>query len=320
MPRRLDRAWRPRLGLVLGGTLGVVLCLPLAGVVAVRRLAPETGEAMAVLSVGLVLVAVTAILGWLLWRLLYGPIRMLARRARLIQAGAAEGLAPVPHYGTAEMRDLGRAMLEMGRVLQGREAVLRSYADHVTHELKSPLTVLRGAAELLSTEGLPEAERRRLLARIDEAAERMTALLDAQRTLARAQEPFAEGETRLSAVLGRLRAEYPGLALKVLRDGTVPLSEDGVRLVLAQLLGNAAAHGARTVWLTAGAGVLRVADDGPGISEGNRDRVFEPFFTTRRAGGGTGMGLPIVRRMLEAHGAEIGLAPNDPGAVFVISF
>ena len=47
------------------------------------------------------------------------------------------------HYGTAEMQGLGQTILDMGRVLQGREAVLRSYADHVTHELKSPLTTLR---------------------------------------------------------------------------------------------------------------------------------------------------------------------------------
>jgi signal transduction histidine kinase len=53
-----------------------------------------------------------------------------------------------------------------------------------------------------------------------------------------------------------------------------------------------------------------------GISPGNRDRVFEPFFTTRREAGGTGMGLQIVRSMLAAHGGTIKLLPSEAGATF----
>jgi len=68
-------------------------------------------------------------------------------------------------------------------------------------------------------------------------------------------------------------------------------------------------------------GVLRVtvADNGEGISPGNRDRVFEPFFTTRREVGGTGMGLQIVRSLLTAHGGTIQLVPSDGGAVFELT-
>ena len=62
----------------------------------------------------------------------------------------------------------------------------------------------------------------------------------------------------------------------------------------------------------------RIADDGAGISPGNRDRVFEPFFTTRREAGGTGMGLQIVRSMLAAHGGTIRLLPSESGAAFEI--
>jgi signal transduction histidine kinase len=64
---------------------------------------------------------------------------------------------------------------------------------------------------------------------------------------------------------------------------------------------------------------LVISDDGSGISPGNRDRIFDPFFTTNRDGGGTGMGLAIVRRLLSAHGATIALQ-DDPGAVFEIEF
>ena len=68
-----------------------------------------------------------------------------------------------------------------------------------------------------------------------------------------------------------------------------------------------------------GGRTLRFADDGPGVSEGNRARIFDPFFTTRREAGGTGMGLPIVKRMLQAHGAEIALIAGE-GAGFEITY
>ena len=318
----MRRRWRPRLGLVLGGTLAVVLCLPPAGIIVLRALSPVIGYDPAFWLVGAAIVVTTAILGLLLWRLLYGPIRTLALRARMAKTGDPRAFEPVRRYGTREMRDLGRAMLEMGRVLQGREAVLRSYADHVTHELKSPLTVVRGAAELLEDETLTPEARAQLLGRIGESIARMTALLDAQRALARAQEPFAEGQVRLSALLPALAEGRDGLRIEVAEDGMVPLAPDNLRLVLSHLIGNAAAHGAGVVRLIARPGRLLVEDDGSGVSPGNRDRIFEPFFTTRRAAGGTGMGLPIVQRLLEAHGATIRLDEGGaaPGAAFVIEF
>ena len=71
--------------------------------------------------------------------------------------------------------------------------------------------------------------------------------------------------------------------------------------------------------LSAEADLLRIADDGPGISAGNRNRVFAPFFPTRRDTGGTAWACPSCDRVLEAHGAEITLA-EGPGAVFEIRF
>ncbi len=72
---------------------------------------------------------------------------------------------------------------------------------------------------------------------------------------------------------------------------------------------------------------LRVSNDGAPVSPGDRDSIFEPFFTTRREAGGTGMGLPIIRRLLMGIGATIDLAdPEDtspgstPGASFLIRF
>jgi len=320
MSGRIRDKWRPGLSLVLGLTLGVVLSLPLAGIVVVRYLFPVIGYREAVVLAGVGVVAMTAFLAYVLTRILLRPITGLVQRAEGARRGEAGALAPLEHYGTVEMKTLGQSVLEMGRVLQGREAVLRSYADHVTHELKSPLTAIRGAAELLEADDLPPPERARLVARIEEASQRMTELLDAQRALARAQEPLAEGSCRVSQVLAELRQVVPGVEIALEADGPVPLACDGLRVVLEHLVGNAAAHGAGRVTIRSDAGVLEVSDDGPGITAGNRARIFDPFFTTRRDRGGTGMGLPIVKRMLQAHGGDIALAESASGARFVVTF
>lgn len=313
----ITRKWRPPLWMVLGGTLGVVLCLPIVGIFFVRYMWPVMGYREAVWAAGFGVLAATFVLGWMLWRILLRPMTDLRERAVALRAGAEGALDPLDHYGTSDMQTLGQSFLEMGRALRGREAVLRGYADHVTHELKSPITVVRGAAELLALPDLPDGERERLIGKVESAADRMTALLEAQRSLARAQEPAAAGRCDWPEIVARLEAQLP---LDVTGDGVLPLPEETALLVLGHLVGNAGAHGATRVRLDWNGTRLRVQDDGPGISKGNLARVFEPFFTTRRDQGGTGMGLPIVRRMLEAHGAVIAAMPPEGGAVFEITF
>lgn len=322
MPRRIRRRWRPSLSLIFLLTLVTFIAVPGLTLLGLRVGLPDLRYRYVVAVLAVTLALTTVGLGWLLWRVLYQPLRAMAAQAEAIARDAPGALDPLPHYGTVETKRLGEAMLAMGRTLQGREAVLRSYADHATHELKSPLTVLRGAAELLDSDDLSAADRTRLLARIDEAAERMTALLDAQRALARAQNPMMAGKVRVSALIPDLAREHPAITVSLLSDAELPLSPAGLRLILGHLVGNAQRAGAREIRLEAAEDVLVLTDDGPGISEGNRARIFDPFFTTRRSEGGTGMGLPIVRRMLEAHGASITLAPaaSGDGARFVIAF
>lgn len=308
---RITRKWRPPLWLVVGLTLAVVLCLPIIGIVFVRYMWPVLGYREAVYGAGVGVLVATFVVGWGLWRILLRPVQAMRTRVAGLRSGADDALAPLDHYGTSDMQALGQSFLDMGRAQRGREAVLRGYADHVTHELKSPLTVVRGAAELLGSPDLEADERARLIAKIESAADRMTTLLDAQRALARAQEPVVTGQAQLSEISG---------VFDVVRDGVVPLPSEALQLVMDHLVGNARAHGASTVTASVEDGCLILQDNGTGVSDGNRDRIFEPFFTTRRETGGTGMGLSIVRRILEAHGAEIALAPSDAGARFIITF
>ena len=313
MQRRIEDKWRPPLALVLGCTLAAVFCLPLAGIVVAKLTFPNFGIRDSV-SISAIPVTIAAGgIGWVLYRILLRPITTLAARADDIRTGQAEALDPLPHYGTAEMVALGEAMRQMGQVFQGRETVLRTYADHVTHELKSPMSVIQGAAELLVNDDLPDDDRRKMIESITTATERMQDLLDAQQELARASEPFAPGKCKLSEVVPI------GSDIKVLRDDEVPLPSEVVSLVLTHLINNSRAHGASQVQLTANKSNLRIADNGPGVSAGNQNRIFDPFFTTRRKTGGTGMGLAIVRRMLEAQGATIHLV-EGPGAVFEVRY
>ncbi len=308
MPRRVTRKWRPPLALVLGGTLATVFALPLIGVGYFRVAGSVLGWAETTWLIGWMALIATLLLGWLLWRLGLRPVRELAG---FVQHEGAN--APPSHFGTPEFSQLGQAVIEMTARLRGREAVLRSYADHVTHELRSPLTIIQGAAELLADPDLAPQDRLKLLSGISDATARMEALLDGQRALAQAQEPMPDGACRLSDVL---RA-HP--AAEIVADGTVPLSAEVLALVATHMIGNALAHGATKVRFELQQGRLLISDDGLGISPGNRDRIFDPFFTTRRADGGTGMGLPIVQRILQVQGAEIRLL-DQPGAAFEIRF
>lgn len=312
MPQRVSPKWRPPLSWVLGCTLAAVLCLPLIGIVALDYLTPVLGEGGAVVAVVVGVVLVAAYVGWVLWRILLRPITALVERADRLRDGGEMG-GPLAHYGTEEMRHLGEAIQSMGAALKGRETVVRSYADHVTHELRSPLSAVQGAAELLDGD-LPEPDRRRLTRTITQATTRMEALLDAQRRLAQAETPMPRGNCRLSDL--DLGTE---IAIVIEEDGRIALPVEAAQLVLDHLLGNAAAIGAREVRLRVDGDRLTVADDGPGVSDGNRERIFDPFFTTRRDAGGTGMGLAIVARMLAAQGAAIRLR-DGPGARFEISW
>lgn len=322
--QQLGRKWRPALWMVLGGALVTTLALSFAGLVALRYLGPDFGFRRAAAALAIGIGAATAMLGWLLVRLLLRPITLLSDQAAALRRDPQHALTPLPHYGTRELRDLAHGIKAMAAALQNREASIRSFTDHVTHELKSPVTAIRAAAELLSDAALSAADQR-LIDQIVGATAQMQTQLDALRRVTAAREPRHFGATSLSAVLPGLVSDHPELILNC--DGAdhdIPLAAEGLRVVLGHLLTNAAQHGATRVGLQlragGGATVLTVTDNGRGVSEGNRDRIFAPFFTTTREQGGTGMGLTIAANLLGAHGARIDALTMEQGAGFALTF
>lgn len=310
MSQYVTKKWRPPLLLVLGGSLMAILVLPIYGAVVADFLTPMTGRMNAIYIVAAGAFLSTLVLGALLWRLILGPVQALAAKAEHIRAGGAP--SSLEHYGTPEIGELAQAVLDMAEVLQSREMAVRGYTDHVTHELKTPLTAIRGAAELLEGDENLGDEARRMAATIIGAEKRAERLLQAARKIAAARMPEHRGEVALVEAAGELRSKFPGIKILVNDEHIkLPLAKSGLTVVLGHLAENAVEAGAGTLALAAGHDEdgtwLTVADDGPGISPGNAAQVFEPFFTTRRDQGGTGMGLAIVQTLLLAHGGQIRL-------------
>lgn len=325
MSRQITRKWRPPLILVLGGTLIAVLTAASVGLFAPQYLSNFIGPRRSlILAIGVAL-ALSCVLGFLLWRLILRPINALARRADAIAMGEASAREPLDHYGTPELRKLGQSVMEMAEALHNRESTIRNYTAHVTHELKTPLTAIHGAAELLDEMPDRDTDDRKLIATILESSKRMQHLLLAAQDIAAAREPAHAGSTTLETVLPNLRLRFPEIEILATGENiAIPLGSEGLEIVLHHLIENSIEHRAKIINLDtnsqSGSQRLTVRDDGEGISHGNRDRVFAPFFTTKRAIGGTGMGLSIVQSLIRTHRGDIFLEDQRPGALFAIEF
>ncbi|MGX9119829.1 ATP-binding protein [Mesorhizobium sp. BHbsci] len=289
----------------------------------VKHLYGERGK------VGLAAIAIlggTLLIGLVFLRTVSRPIYALMERTKRIAAGDRDAIRPLDHHGTREMAALSDAFLDMAEKLHARSDSIQTFATHVSHELKSPLTAIQGAAELLRDSGsaMDEGERRRFSNNIVTDAERLNLLVRRLLDLASAENLAPGGESTLvGAALALLPAE-DRLAARVEGGGDICLrmSAENAAIVLANLIDNSARHGATLVSITAasagGKATILVSDDGAGISPSNRGRIFEPFFTTRRDAGGTGMGLGIVLALLKAHDGTIRLVDSERGTRFEI--
>jgi signal transduction histidine kinase len=280
---------------------------------------------------GLSVVALATLAGLLFHRAITGPVRALIRRTRAIAAGDRTALRPLARHGTAEVAELSQSFLDMASSLAQRLDFISSFAAHVSHELKSPLTAMRGAAELLREDGeggvpaMSATQRQRFLDHIIADAARLGLLLERLRDLARAEAAPTAGSATIGPLLRSLRGAFTNLSIEAGGELDTPMAiaPETLRLMLEHLLDNAARHGARRVAVMAtrqsDSIVLTLGDDGRGIAMANRERIFEPFFTTRRDEGGTGMGLAIVAAMARTHGGDVRLAKGASGAAFEIT-
>ncbi|MCY1022626.1 sensor histidine kinase [Pyxidicoccus sp. MSG2] len=288
-------------------------------------------------ATGLVLVGAVALMSLAAGALVGRPVRALVKQTRAIAVSDPSGFEPVARPVVAELAELSEALAGMATALRDRNQYIRSFAANVSHEFKTPLASIQGAVELLrdSADVMSPEQRARFLANVDADARRLTRLVQRLLELARADSMTATpSRVEVAPLLESLaaRARVDGVAdvhvAPVPTGLQLPLPAEVLDDVLWQLVTNARQHGGETVRVdlaveSDGAGPVRVVvrDNGRGISEANRARIFDAFFTTARERGGTGLGLTIAQSMLRAFGAGLELLPaqpQDPGAAFAV--
>jgi signal transduction histidine kinase len=260
------------------------------------------------------------------------PIDELAEATK----GGARGTLDVPETpatAAIEIRTLYANFRDMAARIDKRSRYLQDFAAAVSHEFKTPIAGIKGALELLDDHGetMKPEERQRFLSNANADADRMQHLVERLLDLARADmasriddvaEPVLPVASRI-ADAHRTAAFTIGVEIDEGINVAVPAAT--LEAVIETLIENAQQAGASHVTLSAQIQarccLLTIADNGPGIAPGDRDRIFDVFFTTRRSNGGSGLGLAIARSLLAASGAKLELKENDDhqGACFTLT-
>lgn len=236
----------------------------------------------------------------------------------MAMGGALFGLIYGHFYALSivQQRRLERTTVQ----LQRKNNRLNEFAGVVSHDLRNPLTVAQGRLELAREESDSEH-----LDAIGQAHERMDALIDDVLTIARQGESVNNVESiSLSAVVQRCweNVDTKDAELIVQTDRRIRADESRLQQLLGNLIRNGVEHGGPEVTvrigeLSDGSGFY-IEDDGPGISDGEREQIFEVGYTTNEDG--TGFGLNIVKEIINAHGWEIRVTDGrDRGARFEIT-
>jgi len=304
---------------------------------------------LGIVTLSMVVIALTG--GFLVTRSAVVPIRRLTQTVRrIIRTGRTDARVPLPpgrsggpgspgspgsNDAIDELTTLFNAMLDK---IEGLVGAMRGSLDNVSHDLRTPLTHLRGAAEM-ALAGPPDLDRyREALADCVEEADRVLVMLNTLMDISEAESgamQLRSEPVRLAEVVGRAVdlyrdvAEAKGVALEVrLKPDTTPVEDvvvmgDRARLeqVAANLIDNAVKYtpsGGRvdvTVGLEDGQAVLSVRDTGVGISPDELPRIWDRLFRgdSSRTERGLGLGLSFVRAIVEAHGGTVEVQ-SEPGS------
>ena len=280
----------------------------------------ETGDldtiTGALAGVGVAVLLIGALLTWRGAQRVIAPMHDVTRTAHQITETDLSRRIPV--QGEDEVAELARTFNEMLDRLESAFATQRRFLDDAGHELRTPITIVRGHLELMGDE---PAERRETLALVMDELDRMSRLVNDVLTLAKAERPdFLDRETvDVEALSREVFAKAAALAERDWRLGAVGrgvIVADRQRLTqaLVQLAQNAAQHtpdGALIVISSSvrdGTARFSVQDTGPGVPPEDREQIFDRF--ARGAGPrreGAGLGLSIVRAIAEAHGGTVEL-------------
>lgn len=284
-----------------------------------RGAQPRRGPGFAALMLAVILVAVGVGA--------YPVVRRLTRRLERLQAGveslgSGDLSSRVKVEGRDEVARLAQSFNSAAERIAQLVGAHKALLANASHELRTPLARIRMAVELMKESADPKrkAELEQDIAELDALIEELllASRLDAQR------DPAANETVDLLALAAEECARYPEAEL----DGA-PVSVRGdaklLRRLIRNLLENARRHGSPPVELrvarTPRGAEIRVADQGGGVPEALRERVFEPFFRVpgAREATGAGLGLALVRQIARRHGGEARcVARERGGSEFVV--
>ncbi|MBN2248151.1 MAG: HAMP domain-containing protein [Coriobacteriia bacterium] len=281
-------------------------------------------------------VALASLAGVLYSRGIVKPIEAVTRTAESIRAG--DRTARTGMTGGDPVADLGATFDQMADAVEAERRFEQQLTADVAHELRTPLQAIQATVEAMQDGVLPTDEER--LALIHDETVRLGRLTQSIMELSRLETgsaPFAFGVLDAAGPVGtavessRALMESTGHALEASLQTDLTVNADADRLMQAvgNLLSNAARYTpeggtVRVRLLRDGAeAVIEVADSGMGVAEDDRERVFTRFWRAdparNRASGGLGIGLAVVREIVERHGGRVGVHGSDlGGAAFVI--
>jgi two-component system OmpR family sensor kinase len=287
-----------------------------------RREVDEAVRLAALVLLSVLLIAST--LAWVVAGRVLAPLRLLADTARSISESDLTRRIEVT--GRDEIAELARTFNAMLDRLEAAFASQRAFVSDASHELRTPITIVRGHLELMTED--PE-ERRETVALVTDELDRMSRFVDDLLLLAKAERDdfLRVAEVELGALTDELLEKAQALGPRDWRlesRGEALIVADRQRLTQAimGLAQNAVQHtdDGEPIWLGTDANHrevrLWVRDEGPGVAPEDQERIFDRFARasdSRRRSEGAGLGLAIVRAIAEAHGGRVNLS-SRPGA------
>ena len=299
----------------------------------------ESGLDQILLKIILITVGVLVLSGiavFLFMRSALRPLRKMTDAAENI----AEGNFKVrvdENKGGRELKEVSRAFNTMTKKLEGVEEGRREFVSNVSHELRSPITSIRGFAEGMADGVIPAEEHPKYLRLVADESKRLSGLVNDLLALSRLERDDAKPELSVfdinemlrRAIIRRITAveeKKIDISCEPEEDPCyVRADRDRIEQVVINLLDNAIKFTGEGGKITlssrvrGGKAEIIVRDNGIGVAEEDRDKIFDRFFTADRAhtsGKGTGLGLSISKRIMEMHGQSLRLLDTDEGAAF----
>jgi signal transduction histidine kinase len=283
-----------------------------------------------VLTVKLVVLGLALVLAWFIAGNILAPLRQLSNTAHQISETDLNQRLPVK--GNGEIAELSITFNEMMDRLEAAFAAQRNFVNDAGHELRTPITIIRGHLELIGDD--PQEQQETLDLVIDEL-DRMNRLVDDLLLLAKSERPdFLQLETvDLEILTQELFTKAQALAerdwqLDGFAKGKIPVDRQRITEAILNLAQNATQHTKKTDIIAIGSTIDRekvclwVRDGGEGIDPQDKERIFERFAraaNSRRRSDGSGLGLSIVKAIAEAHHGKITLTSElGTGSLFTI--